>query len=70
MDKDSVVKSIKSTDNWSKHRERWLKRIDKAERKAKIIENGVHSLLDQIEESDGKLTIDEVHSMLIQLLNE
>lgn len=70
MDKDSVVKRIKSTDNWSKHRERWLKRIDKAERKAKIIENGVHAVLDQIEESDGTLTLQDVHSMLIQVLNE
>lgn len=70
MDKDSVIKSIKNTDNWSKHRDRWLKRIDKAERKAKIIENGVHAVLDQIEESNDTLTIQDVHSMLIQLLNE
>lgn len=57
-------------ENWSKHRERWLDRIDNAERKAKNIQNGVNSVIDQIEESEGTLTVEDVRLMLLQILNE
>ena len=57
-----------ASEDWSKHRERWLNRINHAERQAKNIENGIHSVLDRIEESNGDLTVTEIHSMLLELV--
>jgi len=50
--------------NWSRHRKRWLDRINTAEKKARHIENEVHLVLDDIDE--GKADLEHVRKLLLR----
>jgi hypothetical protein len=54
-------------DRFTKHRARWLRRIELAECKAKLAENGIHSVLDYIEDNDLDETI---HKMLMEVIGK
>lgn len=43
--------------NWKQHRERWMRRIRKSELEFKIAEDGIHSVIDYIEDNDLDETI-------------
>lgn len=52
-------------ENWNKHRRRWLDRIKVAEKKADIIEKGLHLIIDEIELNN--IDIEITRQLLIKL---
>ena len=57
------------SENWQRHRKRWMDRIQLAERKASSIELAVNSVLDDIDE--GKVTdVDRVNELLCRALKQ
>jgi len=54
------------TYNWQSHRDRWWARVVRAETREKLWENGVHSVLDAIDESG--ISVEEIHARLLQLV--